>query len=83
MSQRLARAEVATKTMLEDEMSALESEGELHHVVELEKVVGVLGELSDVRLIGRNSNRLEREKSKVDVLLEKRSNLEVKLKSLV
>ena len=80
MSQRLARAEVATKTMLEDEMSALESEGELHHVVELEKVVGVLAELSDVRLIGRSSNRLEREKSKVDVLLEKRSNIEVILK---
>ena len=80
MSQRLARAEVATKTMLEDEMSALESEGELHHVVELEKVVGVLAELSDVRLIGRSSNRLEREKSKVDVLLEKRSNMEVILK---
>ena len=38
-------------------MSALESEGELHHVVELEKVVGVLAELSDVRLIGRSSNR--------------------------
>ena len=49
MSQRLARAEVATKTMLEDEMSALESEGELHYVVELEKVVGVLAELSNER----------------------------------
>ena len=36
--------------------------------------------MSDVRLIGRSSNRLEREKSKVDVLLEKRSNIEVILK---